>query len=71
MDFVKAMEKTREINRLFDEIKVYDKNMMHAVLCMVIDHCALESGMKSAELIDLISPIIMDVNDAMGTDGIA
>lgn len=72
MDIIKIMDKAKEIVRLLDEVKLEgDKNMMLSVLCMAVDHCALESGMESVELIDFIRPKIASVNESMGTEGIA
>lgn len=71
MDIVEIMNKAKEIVRLLDEVKSENNNMMLAVLCMAVDHCALESGMESVELIDMIRPMIASVNESMGTEGIA
>lgn len=39
-------------------------------LCMVIDHVADMMEITSKELLDIISPAVIEVNEKMGKDGI-
>lgn len=64
------MRKFDESNKVFEAFAKLDSDIMMPTLAMIIDQTAMVTGMSSVELIDFIRPVIAEVNEQMGHDGL-